>query len=367
MNVWIRGRCGVLDRVPRRVDVGHVGARKAGDHRAFDRAGDLLHGLEVARRGDREARPRSRRRRAARAAGRSPASPACSARCRATARRRAASCRRSVLGLGPLAVSCHSSIVSNLASSRCWSRGYMRPPTRYSPRRGEEKKSKVEAECHAEETVANPLRHHEAVRRLALIVNPVAGGGRPARALPPVQAELRARGADQRFEYTKSLEHARRARARGGGRRGEIAVAFGGDGLIGAVAGALQALGRRRRRCSRAAAATTSRGCWGSRSSRSPRVRVLAAGGRADARSRARSTAGRSSGIASCGFDSEANRIANETTRRARQPGLRLRRAAGARRAGGRRVRGHARRRRARAFTGYTVAAANSRPTAAGC
>src|SRR5205807_619129 len=33
-----------------------------------------------------------------------------------------------------------------------------------------------------------------AVRKLCLIVNPVAGGGRPARALPQVQAALRARG-----------------------------------------------------------------------------------------------------------------------------------------------------------------------------
>ena len=47
------------------------------------------------------------------------------------------------------------------------------------------------------------------VRKLALIVNPVAGGGRPARALPDVQAALRAKGLEQRFEYTKSLEHAR--------------------------------------------------------------------------------------------------------------------------------------------------------------
>src|SRR4029077_11881154 len=57
---------------------------------------------------------------AARAAARSRASPACSARCRATARRRAASCQRSVLGLGLQSGSCHPSLVLELASSRCW-------------------------------------------------------------------------------------------------------------------------------------------------------------------------------------------------------------------------------------------------------
>ena len=55
MNVWMRGRCGVADRPPGGVDVGLVGAGEAADHRALDRARDLLHGLEVAGRGDREA------------------------------------------------------------------------------------------------------------------------------------------------------------------------------------------------------------------------------------------------------------------------------------------------------------------------
>src|ERR1700746_3543004 len=77
------------------------------------------------------------------------------------------------------------------------------------------------------------------VRRLALIVNPVAGGGRPARALPAVQAELRARGLEYRFEYTKDLQHAREL-ALAAADAGEVAVAFGGDGLISAVAGALK-------------------------------------------------------------------------------------------------------------------------------
>ena len=55
MKVWMRGPRGVLDRVPGGVDVGLVGAREAADHRALDLAGDRLHRLEVAGRGDREA------------------------------------------------------------------------------------------------------------------------------------------------------------------------------------------------------------------------------------------------------------------------------------------------------------------------
>ncbi len=67
-------------------------------------------------------------------------------------------------------------------------------------------------------------------------------------------------------------------------------------------------------------------------------------------------------GIASCGFDSEANRIANETRLVRGQPGLRLRRPAGADRLAPRAVHGHPRRRqRPTGFRGYSVAAANSK------
>ena len=84
--------------------------------------------------------------------------------------------------------------------------------------------------------------------RLSVIVNPVAGGGRAGRALPAVQAELRpARARAPRRSATLSLEHAREL-ARDAIDAGEIAVAFGGDGLIGAVAGALAAQRRRARR-----------------------------------------------------------------------------------------------------------------------
>lgn len=73
---------------------------------------------------------------------------------------------------------------------------------------------------------------------LCLIVNPSAGGGRAARALPRVEAALRAHGLAFRVERTTGLDHAREL-ARETLFRGEIAVAMGGDGLLGAVAGEL--------------------------------------------------------------------------------------------------------------------------------
>jgi YegS/Rv2252/BmrU family lipid kinase len=196
------------------------------------------------------------------------------------------------------------------------------------------------------------------VRRLALIVNPVAGGGRPARALPQVQAELRERGFEQRFEYTKSLAHAREL-ALEAAAAGEVAVAFGGDGLIGAVAGALKHSdgvvgvlpgGRGNDLCRVlgiplkpvAACSVLATGV----------VRSLdlgEAGGRTF------------TGIASCGFDSVVNRIANETTIVRGSPVYAyalLRALPGWRAAefsvtvdGG----------EVRSFTGYSVAAANSK------
>jgi YegS/Rv2252/BmrU family lipid kinase len=196
------------------------------------------------------------------------------------------------------------------------------------------------------------------VRRLALIVNPVAGGGRPARALPQVQAELRARGFEQRFEYTKSLAHAREL-AVGAAGNGEVAVAFGGDGLISAVAGALRGSdgvigilpgGRGNDLCRVLGIPLKPVAACG----------VLASGverrldlGEADGRTFA--------GIASCGFDSVVNRIANETTvvRGSLVYGLALLRALPGWRGAAFSVAvdGEAPLR----FTGYSVAAANSR------
>jgi YegS/Rv2252/BmrU family lipid kinase len=148
------------------------------------------------------------------------------------------------------------------------------------------------------------------VRKLALIVNPVAGGGRPARALPDVQAALTEKGLEHRFEYTKSLEHAQELAVEAIG-NGEVAVAFGGDGLIGAVAGAVKFTD------GTVGILPGGRGNDLCRALGIPRrpvaaCEVLASGverqldlGQAGERT--------FTGIASCGFDSLVNEIANET------------------------------------------------------
>ncbi len=78
-----------------------------------------------------------------------------------------------------------------------------------------------------------------APRRLAVIVNPSAGGGRAGRALGAVTEALIARGVEHVVEPTRSLEHAVEL-ALEAAADGRVAAAFGGDGLVGAVAGALR-------------------------------------------------------------------------------------------------------------------------------
>lgn len=145
-------------------------------------------------------------------------------------------------------------------------------------------------------------------RRVRLIVNPAAGGGRAARVLPEVEGALRAHGLRVVTVATRGLEHAREL-AREAAAAGEVAAALGGDGLVGAVAGALvdtdgvlgvlpggrgndlaRVLGIPRR--AREAADLLARGA----------ERPL---------DLAEVDGVPYCGIASCGFDSDANRIAN--------------------------------------------------------
>jgi YegS/Rv2252/BmrU family lipid kinase len=145
---------------------------------------------------------------------------------------------------------------------------------------------------------------------LSLIVNPSSGGGRAGAALKDVCAALHKRGLEHHVELTRSLEHARELAASAQA-AGETVVTLGGDGLIGAVAGALQGtdgvLGV----------------LPGGRGNDLARVlgipldpvaacEVLWEG---SVRSLDLGQVGEATfiGIASCGFDSEANRIANQT------------------------------------------------------
>lgn len=145
---------------------------------------------------------------------------------------------------------------------------------------------------------------------IALIVNPSAGGGRAGRALPGVQAELTALGLEHHIERTTSLEHARQL-GRAAAKAGETAVALGGDGLIGAVADSLREDG------GVLGVLPGGRGNDFARVlglPREPRAacKVLA-GGVIKSLDLGEANGHTFIGIASCGFDSDANRIANET------------------------------------------------------
>jgi YegS/Rv2252/BmrU family lipid kinase len=75
-------------------------------------------------------------------------------------------------------------------------------------------------------------------RRLALLVNPAAAGGKALAAVEPARAELERLGAEFRVVETSSGEHAKRE-ARTAGDQGETPVAIGGDGLVGTLAGGI--------------------------------------------------------------------------------------------------------------------------------
>jgi YegS/Rv2252/BmrU family lipid kinase len=145
--------------------------------------------------------------------------------------------------------------------------------------------------------------------RYLLLVNPSAGGGRAADLLPRVERALADRGLEHRTVRTQSLEHGCNE-ARAAAENGEVVVVMSGDGLIGQVGGAIAgsegALG----------IIPGGRGNDLARVLEIPAevdqaVDVLASGtpraidvGEVNGK--------RFLGIASCGFDSEANRIANE-------------------------------------------------------
>jgi len=145
---------------------------------------------------------------------------------------------------------------------------------------------------------------------LVLLVNPASAGGKTMRLLPQVEQELDARRAVFRVQRTKGLEHGVEQALRAI-EVGEVPVVMSGDGLLGAVGGAMAGSetplgvvpagrGNDLARVLRipddpeGAVATLFSG-------HSRRIDVGEANGK------------RFLGIVSVGFDSEANRLANET------------------------------------------------------
>ena len=76
-------------------------------------------------------------------------------------------------------------------------------------------------------------------RRVTLLCNPSAGGGRAAKILPRAERALRDLGVGFHTEVTRDLEHAREL-TRVAAQAGEPTVTLSGDGLVGCVVGVLR-------------------------------------------------------------------------------------------------------------------------------
>ncbi len=76
-------------------------------------------------------------------------------------------------------------------------------------------------------------------RRFALLVNPVSAGGKALKALPAVHAELDRLNAPHRTITTRSSEHAAEE-ARRAAHQGEMVAAMSGDGMLRPLAAALK-------------------------------------------------------------------------------------------------------------------------------
>jgi YegS/Rv2252/BmrU family lipid kinase len=145
--------------------------------------------------------------------------------------------------------------------------------------------------------------------RHRILVNPAAGGGRARKALPELESALRTRNLDYRLVLTTSLDHGREE-ALTAAAGGEIPVVMSGDGLIGQIGGAL------------AGSEATMGLIPGGRGNDLARVLGVPTDiqGAVDLLAAAPTRTidvgevndRRFLGIASCGFDSDANRIANE-------------------------------------------------------
>ena len=146
-------------------------------------------------------------------------------------------------------------------------------------------------------------------RRIALLVNPTAAGGRVLRRVPPIVADLQRLGVPHRSVETKSMEHACEE-ARRAVEAGETVAALGGDGFLRPLAGVL------------AGGSGTLAILPGGRGNDFARVLGIPADPAAAARVAVEGAERMLDiaevngtpfvGIASLGFDSDHNRIANE-------------------------------------------------------
>lgn len=146
--------------------------------------------------------------------------------------------------------------------------------------------------------------------RVCLIVNPAAGGGRAGRCAPAVEACLRRLGLELRCERTRDLADAR-SLAREAALAGERVFVLGGDGLAGAVADVLRTIPGAVMAVLPGGRGNDLARVLGLPSDPVAACELIAHGmpvpldlGEVDGRAFL--------GIASVGFDSDANRIANE-------------------------------------------------------
>jgi YegS/Rv2252/BmrU family lipid kinase len=146
-------------------------------------------------------------------------------------------------------------------------------------------------------------------RSFVLLANPASAGGRALAALPAVIAELDSLGAPHRTVTTRSSEHAGEEAARAAA-NGEVVAALGGDGLLRPIVGALKG--------TEAALALIPCGRGNDFArvlgvpkdpTQAARLAVRGAERVVDVASVDRTPY---VGIASLGFDSDANRIANQ-------------------------------------------------------
>jgi len=146
-------------------------------------------------------------------------------------------------------------------------------------------------------------------RRFLLLVNPSAGGGRALERLPAVEAELARLGAEHRTVQTRDIAHAE-TEARAAAGAGEAVAAMGGDGLLRPVAATL------RDGSVPLAVIPGGRGNDYARVLGIPEDPVEAARTAVEGSERLLDVAEVDGeayiGIASFGFDSDANRMANE-------------------------------------------------------